>query len=309
MDSSSEVSFFFEEDAFTPEGELSRPVSRSINKIGHALHDLDPVFRSVSRSDKVKGVLRSLRYARPIPMQSMVIFKQPRIGGEVVAHQDATFLHTTPRDTVCGLWMALEDATMENGCLLALPGSHTHGVAKRFVREARETGGGANEAGGDGVGGANEAGGEGVGGANEAGGKGVDATTPDAVASPPTTSPSIGVTFVSDVLTPGAPGPEEWAAQEDAFVPVPVKAGTLVVLHGYNAHKSFPNTSDASRVAYAMHVVEGGNGVVWEPGNWLQRDETKVPLEALYDDQAADESVHPAGKEAASETAAIRAGA
>ena len=47
--------------------------------------------------------------------------QQPRIGGEVSVHQDSTFLHTDPL-TVVGLWIALEDATKENGCLWTLKG-------------------------------------------------------------------------------------------------------------------------------------------------------------------------------------------
>ena len=38
-------------------------------------------------------------------------------------HQDGTFLYTEPQ-SVTGLWWALEDATLENGCLWAVPGSH-----------------------------------------------------------------------------------------------------------------------------------------------------------------------------------------
>lgn len=49
--------------------------------------------------------------------------QQPGIGGEVVPHQDNTFLYTEPT-TCVGLWLALEDATKENGCLWALPASH-----------------------------------------------------------------------------------------------------------------------------------------------------------------------------------------
>lgn len=49
--------------------------------------------------------------------------QQPGIGGEVVPHQDNSFLYTEP--TSCtGLWLALEDATITNGCLWAIPGSH-----------------------------------------------------------------------------------------------------------------------------------------------------------------------------------------
>lgn len=43
----------------------------------------------------------------------------------VTPHQDATFLHTEPLGRVLGFWIALEDATQENGCLWFIPGSHT----------------------------------------------------------------------------------------------------------------------------------------------------------------------------------------
>ena len=125
LDSANNISFFFEEDAFDPDtGALRQAKSHSINKIGHAMHDLDPVFREFSRSPKMASLLESLGYRRPTPVQSMYIFKQPKIGGEVVPHQDSTFLHTSP-PSVIGIWLALEDATVENGCLWGWPGSHT----------------------------------------------------------------------------------------------------------------------------------------------------------------------------------------
>ena len=39
-------------------------------------------------------------------------------------HQDSTFLHTTPKNTLLGFWLALEDATEDNGCLWSVPASH-----------------------------------------------------------------------------------------------------------------------------------------------------------------------------------------
>jgi len=69
----------------------------------------------------------------PRLLQSMFIFKQPGIGGEVNWHQDGSFLYTSP-PSVTGLWFALEDATLENGCLWALPGQHTRGLRSRFLR-------------------------------------------------------------------------------------------------------------------------------------------------------------------------------
>lgn len=133
LESASKISFFFEEKAFDEAGRLRQPKAVSINKIGHAMHDLDPVFRSYSRSPRIAAALRSLGFRRPTPVQSMYIYKQPRIGGEVVPHQDSTFLWTDPPSCV-GAWLALEDAGRSNGCLWGLRGVHRDGVARRFVR-------------------------------------------------------------------------------------------------------------------------------------------------------------------------------
>jgi phytanoyl-CoA hydroxylase len=131
--SGDQIRCFFEEDAFAPDGSLRGPVERSINKIGHALHDLDPVFSQFSRDPRLAGLTATLGIEQPLLLQSMYIFKQPFIGGEVTAHQDHTFLWTDP-PTVTGLWFALEDATVDNGCLWARPGGHTEPPRRRFHR-------------------------------------------------------------------------------------------------------------------------------------------------------------------------------
>jgi phytanoyl-CoA hydroxylase len=102
------------------------------------MHDLDPVFRQFSRSEKMKALIASLGYKKPLPIQSMYIFKQPGIGGEVVPHQDSTFLYTEPHSTT-GVWIALEDANKSNGCLWALPGSQKDRVARKFIVEGAGT--------------------------------------------------------------------------------------------------------------------------------------------------------------------------
>ena len=135
ISSSDKIRFFFEENAFNPDGTLKQEKSCSINKIGHALHDLDPVFDDFSRNSKVRELVGDLGIEKPLLLQSMYIFKQPNIGGEVTCHQDRTFLYTEP-DSVVGLWFALEDATIENGCLWALPGGHKRGLKSRWVRSA-----------------------------------------------------------------------------------------------------------------------------------------------------------------------------
>jgi phytanoyl-CoA hydroxylase len=131
--SGDKIRFFFEEDAFLSDGTLKQSKERSINKIGHALHDLDPIFSDFSRTEDLKQLVSDVKIQDPLLLQSMYIFKQPRIGGEVSCHQDSTFLYTEPIDIV-GLWFALEDATIENGCLWAIPGGHKLGLKSRWVR-------------------------------------------------------------------------------------------------------------------------------------------------------------------------------
>src|SRR5688572_20189198 len=133
LESGDKIRFFFEAGAFDEAGNLRQSMERSLNKIGHALHDLDPMFDSFSRTPALQELVASLGYTKPLLLQSMYIFKQPNIGGEVTCHQDATFLFTEPMSVV-GLWFALEDATTENGCLYALAGGHKAGLKARFVR-------------------------------------------------------------------------------------------------------------------------------------------------------------------------------
>jgi hypothetical protein len=60
LGSGDKIRFFFEENAFNPDGTLRQSRERSINKIGHALHDLDPVFHSFSRTPEVNSSLLAL---------------------------------------------------------------------------------------------------------------------------------------------------------------------------------------------------------------------------------------------------------
>jgi phytanoyl-CoA hydroxylase len=212
--SAENISFFFEEKAFGDDGCLKQAKELSINKVGHALHELDPVFKKFSFGENVSSLFSSLRYKRPAVIQSMYIFKQPGIGGEVVPHQDNTFLYTNP-PSCTGLWLALEDATKTNGCLWAIPGSHKNGLKRRMIRDENDTH--------------------------------FDHPSPT------------------------------YDLKE--FVPLEVKSGDLVVIHGDLVHQSFENLSLVSRHALSLHVIDT-EGCEWSKQNWLQR---KIPPQPLYE--------------------------
>jgi len=134
LDSADRISFFFEKDAFGDNGCLKDDLFHSLNKIGHALHDLDPVFNRFSRSPQMKRLADELDLSEALIIQSMYIFKHARIGGVVDVHQDSTFLYTQPLSCV-GFWFALEDATVENGCMLTKPGGHRTPLRSWFRRK------------------------------------------------------------------------------------------------------------------------------------------------------------------------------
>ena len=199
------VSFFFEEKAIDSEGHFTVPKQQSINKIGHAQHLLDPVYKTMVNELDFASLGRDLGIEKPQAIQSMHIFKQPSIGGEVGLHQDSTFLYTEPKSCI-GFWLALEDATADNGCLQALMGGHKIALKQRFKLSAHG-----------------------------------------------------GTEFESL-------NDEPWPLQPLELLEVP--AGTLIILHGQLPHYSAANTSNRSRQAFTLHLVDGVCD--YPANNWLQ---------------------------------------
>lgn len=212
LTSGDKIRYFFEEQAFNPDGTLKQPKEQSINKIGHALHDLDPIFDQFSRSKNIRELVTDLGIDDPLLLQSMYIFKQPNIGGEVTCHQDSTFLYTEPMNII-GFWFAIEDARIDNGCLWAISGGHRYGLRSRWVR-----------------------------------------------------SPTGGMRF--DVF-------DDSSWPENELVPLEVRKGSLILLHGLLPHKSYENKSAQSRHAYTLHVISGR--AHYPADNWLQRS-PEMPL-------------------------------
>jgi len=132
--SGDKIRFFLEKDAFDNSGKLRQSKEHSLNKMGHAMHDIDPVFDAFSRTPELAATVESLGFGDPAILQSMYIFKPPRIGGEVSCHQDSTYLYTEPESCI-GFWFALEDATLENGCMQFIPGGHKMGLKERNYRD------------------------------------------------------------------------------------------------------------------------------------------------------------------------------
>merc|ERR1719174_992273 len=244
LDSADRVHFFLEKGTQGEDGKLKPDLDkhRVLNKVGHGLHVADEVFRKYSHSDKVLDLVEELGWKDPVLPQSMYIFKQPGIGGEVTSHQDSTFLYTTPRVSCLGLWLALDAASLENGCIWARPGSHKEPVRRHFKRNPAHFDQG-------------------------------DKKAPQMVFD--NLEGASNETCAQAMKWEGKM-PEGWeppskGLKEKGFMPVECEVGDLVVIHGQVDHLSLPNKSDRQRETFQLHLVEGPTeGITWADSNWLQ---------------------------------------
>eukprot|EP00912_Choanoflagellata_sp_UC4_P002164 UC4_evm3s1370 len=249
FDSADGVGFFLNPGAICEKTGAVRkdiPKAHLLNKVGHALHINDDVFKDYAQSHKVAVLMKKLGYTNPAIPQSMYIFKQPEIGEQVASHQDSTFLNTAPDATCVGLLLFLEDATLQNGCLWARKGSHREPLRKRFDRnpvwfEAVESGN------------------------STAGLDAMEFVTLDET----TKSPA------QELMDNGYLGNESTAENIEnlrnaGYTDLPVKSGDLLLVHGLVDHLSLMNNSKSSRHTFQLHLVEDSPRSIWSKSNWQQ---------------------------------------
>ena len=70
----------------------------------------------------------------PVLFQSMALLKPPRLGRDKPWHQDHAYFQLELNTKVVGCWIALDEATIENGCMVIAPGSHRQGPVVHFRR-------------------------------------------------------------------------------------------------------------------------------------------------------------------------------
>jgi phytanoyl-CoA hydroxylase len=92
----------------------------------HFPHKLSERMRGTLTHPVVVDALRQRIGPNVKAMQSMLFIKSEGKPGQAW-HQDELFIPTRDR-SLTAAWIALDDATVENGCLWVLPGSHRRGV-------------------------------------------------------------------------------------------------------------------------------------------------------------------------------------
>ena len=106
----------------------------AVRKIG-AFVDFDPRLKAISGHAGLLGVVRTLLGGgEPSMFQDMALIKPPRLGREKPWHQDKAYFEFPLATPVVGVWIALDEATIENGCMQVLPGRHREGPIVHFQR-------------------------------------------------------------------------------------------------------------------------------------------------------------------------------
>jgi len=259
LESADQVHHFVEPDSLDEDGLRLKPENQSdkltaLNKSGHALHLMPGAFHDYCISEKVRSLVTEMEWKDPVVPQSMYIFKQARTGGVVNSHQDSTFLFTTPRQSCLGLWLALDDATLDNGCLWVRPKSHNEATRRQYKRNTKYFGlesiqARSNECTGD----------------------------------------SSEQKFLMETLHDnstdweGAVPANGWQGLlDEGFVPIECRTGDLLAFCGELDHLSLANQSSRPRHTFQLHLVEGPEAdVIWSPFNWLQYPDGKTFLRLL----------------------------
>ncbi len=86
-----------------------------------------PFFQDIARSPNLLCLVRGLLGPSVKVFRDQALFKPP--GGQAKPpHQDQSYFQVKPIDDLVTAWIALDDSTLENGCMFYVPGSHTHGI-------------------------------------------------------------------------------------------------------------------------------------------------------------------------------------
>jgi len=111
----------------------------SLRKMYH-LAFLDKVFESHGRNPKILDIVESILGPDFKLYQDQLFMKPPRVGSRQPYHQDQPAgFYIDPPDQMITCWTALDDSTMENGCLWMLPGTHKLGPLDRSERDEYES--------------------------------------------------------------------------------------------------------------------------------------------------------------------------
>ncbi|MCX5659395.1 MAG: phytanoyl-CoA dioxygenase family protein [Planctomycetota bacterium] len=92
----------------------------------------DPLLKSLCEHRALVGAVEQLMGEPSVMAQDMALLKPPFFGVAKPWHQDNAYFRWTPPEKVVGAWIALDEATIDNGCMQVVPGTHKAGPVAHF---------------------------------------------------------------------------------------------------------------------------------------------------------------------------------
>jgi len=122
--------------ALEPDADPAATADRAdlIRKFGN-FTDTSPALLRAAMSSRLHAVLDALMGQGRVLLQEMALVKPPKISGDKPWHQDAAYFRGSDPHLMFGVWIALDPATRENGCMEVIPGSHLRGPAPHVPAE------------------------------------------------------------------------------------------------------------------------------------------------------------------------------
>jgi len=105
----------------------------AVRKIGMFI-DFDARLKAISHHPALLKAMQPLLGGDPEMFQDMALIKPPLLGREKPWHQDKAYFEYGLGTPVVGVWIALDEATIANGCMQILPGRHKEGPILHFQR-------------------------------------------------------------------------------------------------------------------------------------------------------------------------------
>ncbi|MFD0618540.1 phytanoyl-CoA dioxygenase family protein [Paenibacillus sp. GCM10027629] len=117
-----------------PESELKTVEERelALRKI-YEFVNVEEKLRNIAYHPSIIGTISRIFGEEPRLIQDMALLKPPHGGGEKPWHQDMAYGNLTYTKAVIGVWIALDEATIDNGCMHVIPKSHQEGATPHYA--------------------------------------------------------------------------------------------------------------------------------------------------------------------------------
>ena len=104
-----------------------------VRKISH-FTQWDARLHAIATHPKLLAACERLIGDKPGIFEAKALIKPPKIGREKPWHQDHAYWNLPLDAKVVTAWIALDHASLENGCMFLIPGSHREGPVVHFKR-------------------------------------------------------------------------------------------------------------------------------------------------------------------------------